>query len=63
MVYRTQAEDTKIEAELIFFNLISNLSIETRIMQAHRASIQSQQIWWNLCKQDNNITNTQLKRK
>ncbi|NEP80989.1 MAG: hypothetical protein F6K39_24205 [Okeania sp. SIO3B3] len=63
MVYRTQAEDTTIEAERIFFNLIGNLSIETRIMQYHRASIQSQQIWWDLFKQDNNITNKQLKRE
>lgn len=63
MVYRTQAEDTTIEAERIFFNLIGNLSIETRIMQYHRASIQSQQIWWDLFKQNNNIANKELKRE
>ncbi|NEQ78432.1 MAG: hypothetical protein F6K23_38855 [Okeania sp. SIO2C9] len=62
-MYRTQAEDTTIEAEQILFQLIGNIPVETRIMQYHRASIQSQQIWWDLFKQHNNFTNKQLKRE
>lgn len=62
-MYRTQAEDTTIEAERIFFDLVRTLSIETRIMQYHRASIQSQQIWWDLFKERNNIPDKQLKKK
>ncbi|NEQ72888.1 MAG: hypothetical protein F6K23_07275 [Okeania sp. SIO2C9] len=38
------------------------MPIETRIMQHHRASIQSQQIWWDLFRQQHsNLTNKQLK--
>jgi hypothetical protein len=32
-------------------------------MQYHRASIQSQQIWWDLFKERNNIPDKQLKKK
>ncbi|NEP84892.1 MAG: hypothetical protein F6K39_46400, partial [Okeania sp. SIO3B3] len=61
-MYKTQAADTTIEAEKIWFELIGKMPIETRIMQHHRASIQSQQIWWDLFKQQhNNLTNKQLK--
>ncbi|MEB3343186.1 hypothetical protein [Okeania sp.] len=61
-MYKTQAADTTIEAEKIWFKLISKMPIETRIMQHHRASIQSQQIWWDLFKQERkNLTNKQLK--
>ena len=62
-MYRTQTEDTTIEAERIFFDLVRTLCIETRIMQYHRASIQSQQIWWDLFKERNNIPDKQLKKK
>ncbi|NES08032.1 MAG: hypothetical protein F6K22_37790 [Okeania sp. SIO2F4] len=38
------------------------MPIETRIMQYHRASIQSQQIWWDLFKeQHHDLTDKQLK--
>lgn len=61
-MYKTQAADTTIEAEKIWFELIGKIPIETRIMQHHRASIQSQQIWWDLFKQQHhNLTNKQLK--
>jgi len=61
-MYKTQAADTTIEAEKIWFELIGKMPIETRIMQYHRASIQSQQIWWSLFKeQHDNLTNKQLK--
>lgn len=61
-MYKTQATDTTIEAEKIWFELIAKMPIETRIMQHHRASIQSQEIWWDLFKQQHdNLTNKQLK--
>ena len=63
-MYKTQAADTTIEAEKIWFELIGKMPIETRIMQYHRSSIQSQQIWWDLFKQQhNNLTNKQIKRE
>ncbi|NES69948.1 MAG: hypothetical protein F6K24_34410, partial [Okeania sp. SIO2D1] len=61
-MYKTQATDTTIEADKIWFELIGKIPIETRIMQHHRTSIQSQEIWWDLFKQQHdNLTNKQLK--
>ncbi|MGB3507937.1 MAG: hypothetical protein WBA93_01570 [Microcoleaceae cyanobacterium] len=61
-MYKTQGTDTTIEAEKIWFELIGKMPIETRIMQHHRASIQSQEIWWDLFKQQHDhLTNKQLK--
>lgn len=61
-MYKTQATDTTIETEKIWFELIAKMPMETRIMQHHRSSIQSQEIWWNLFKQQHdNLSNQQLK--
>ncbi|MEB3342323.1 hypothetical protein [Okeania sp.] len=51
-MYKTQATDITIEAEKSWFELIGKMPIETRIIQDHKASIHSQEIWWDLFKQD-----------
>lgn len=61
-MYKTQSIDTTIEAEKIWFELIAKIPIETRIIQYHRASIQSQEMWWDLFKhQHDDLTSKQLK--
>lgn len=62
-MYKTQAQDTTIEADKILFELLGNIPVETRILQHHKASIQSQEIWWNLFKQDHSHLSIQELKK
>ena len=62
--YKTQAEDTTPEAEIIFYQMLRNLTLEKRLQQALKFNKQVRAIFWeNLGKKYSELNLRNRKQK